>query len=302
MPRLSVILVNLNGERLLADCLSSLKNQTYRDFELVFVDNGSTDNSVAVAREVFPELVLVALPGNAGFAGGNCAGLKTSSGQYIVALNNDTLCDPRFLEELVTAAETHPEAGLFAPKILNFFDRTKIDSVGGLILGPDGIGIGRGRNEVDCGQYDALGAILMPSGCAGLYRRELLNEVGFFDERFFAYCEDSDHGLRALWAGWKARSVPRAVVYHKYSASSASYSAFKLRLVERNHYFVALRNFTIPMLLTLPFYTYWRYALMVWALLAAAARDRLQKVRAFSPCYWDSCAGISRRLLERLKY
>jgi len=292
VPRVSVILVNYNGERLLADCLNSLETQTFRDFEVVFVDNGSHDRSVAVARELCPGLKLVALPGNAGFAGGNNAGLRAAAGEYIVALNNDTRCDPHFLQELVRVADAYPEAGSVAPKILNFFERTRIDSVGGLLLGPDGIAIGRGRNTVDGGQFDGLGEILMPSGCAALYRRALLDAVGFFDDRFFAYCEDSDLGLRAIWAGWKAWSAPGAVVYHKYSASSGSYSAFKLRLVERNRLWLALRNFTPAMLLALGFYTGWRYALMAWALLRGSGKGQAAKSEGVAMLLWGFLRGM----------
>ncbi|HLX60210.1 MAG TPA: glycosyltransferase family 2 protein [Planctomycetota bacterium] len=311
MPTVSVILVNFNGERLLGDCFNSLKAQTYRDFDTVFVDNGSSDNSLKVARELMPEIRSVALEGNTGFAGGNNAGLKESRGKYIVLLNNDTECAPDFLAELVRAIESAPKdvrVGMVAPKILSFFDRTQIDSVGGLLMGPDGIGIGRGRGERDEGQYDALTDILMPSGCAALLTREMLDETGLFADDFFAYCEDMDFGLRAVWAGWNAVSAPRAVVYHKYSASSSSYSAFKMQLVERNHYFVALKNFTLAMLVAFPFWTWYRYLLMLYAVLCgkgkgrAAASEKITKlIGAFIKGHWQALLGTPRQLRRRRK-
>jgi GT2 family glycosyltransferase len=131
----------------------------------------------------------------------------------------------------------------------------------------------------------------MPSGCAALYRRATLDEIGFFDERFFAYCEDSDLGLRAVWASWHAWSAPRAVVYHKYSASGGTYSTFKLRLVERNRFWLALRNFTLPMLLGLPFHTAWRYALMAWALLRGSGKGQAAKSESVAALLWGFIRG-----------
>lgn len=290
MVAISVIVVNYNGAALLDDCLNSLATQTYRDYEVVFVDNGSTDDSVARVRELMPEARVVALPENRGFAGGNNEGIRQARGSYIVLLNNDTEAASDFLEELVREAQRDLHSGMVAPKILNFYDRRRIDSVGGLLLCRDGLGQGRGRGECDDGQYDDLEEILIPSGCAALYRREMLDEIGLFDERFFAYCEDTDLGLRGRWAGWGARSAPRAVVYHKYSGSSGAYSPLKMFLVERNHYFVAAKNLPWTMLLALPFWSIFRHLLMAgavatgrgkgkagakWTLLSAFARAQL---------------------------
>src|ERR1043165_9599731 len=311
MPTVSVIIVKFNSERLLSDCMESLNAQVYRDFETIFVDNASSDNSVQTARTLMPDIRVVELKENAGFAGGNNAGFRESRGKYIVLLNNDTQCAPDFLEELVKAAEASPankRVGMVAPKILNFCERDKIDSVGGLLLSADGIGMGRGRNERDAGQYDALREILMPSGCAALYTRAMLEETGLFADDFFAYCEDTDLGLRAVWAGWQAISAQRAVVYHKYSASSSSYSTLKMRLVERNHYFVALKNFTLGMLILLPLWTWYRYALMLYALVLgrgkgqAAGSEFIGKLMgAFISGHWQALTGTMRQLRRRPK-
>ena len=311
-PAVSVVIVNYNGARLLEDCLGSLKAQTYRDFEIIFVDNGSRDDSVERARALLPGIDILALEKNAGFAGGNNAGFAAARGTLIVPINNDTQCAPDFLAELVRAAEAHPKAGMFAPKILNFYERESIDSVGGLMLSADGIGMGRGRGERDAGQYDALTEVLMPSGCAALYRREMLAETGAFAADFFAYCEDADLGLRGVWAGWGALSVPRAVIYHKYSASSSSFSAFKLMLVERNHYFLALKNFTFGMLLALPIWTLSRYAVMGWVLLSGTGKGRAaageqggEKVTAllgaFLRGHWQALCGMPRQWRGRTR-
>lgn len=266
MVQVSVVIVNWNGAALLDDCLSSLASQTFRDFELILVDNGSSDDSVAKMRRLAPTARIIALDSNFGFAAGNNAGIQAACGQYVVLANNDTRLEPEFLAELTGVAESDPSVGMVAPKILNFFEPRKIDSVGGLLLCPDGIAQGRGRGEDDLGQYDHEDDILMPSGCAALYRRAMLDEIGLFDEAFFAYCEDSDLGLRARWAGWRARSAPRAIIFHKYSASTSAYSPLKLFYVERNHFLLALRSFPARLLWQLPFWTLYRYVLMAWAL------------------------------------
>ncbi len=265
MPTVSIILVNLNGAGLLPDCLASLNAQTYRDFETILVDNGSQDASVAVARTHMPDVKVIPLKENTGFAAGNNVGIRASVGRYVLLLNNDTVADERFLLELVRAVEQDARVGMVAPKILNFYERRVIDSVGGLVLSPDGIGQGRGRGEVDAGQYDGLREALLPSGCAALYRRELLDEVGLLAEDFFAYCEDADLGLRAVWAGWKAVAAPRAVVFHKYSATTSAYAPLKLFLVERNHYFLVLKNYPLVALALVPFWTLLRFGLMAYA-------------------------------------
>lgn len=308
MPAVSVIIVNFNGERLLDDCLTSLKEQLYRDFEVIFVDNASKDNSCARARELLPEAKIIPLTENTGFAKGNNVGIAAAAGRYIVMLNNDTKSDPAFLQELVRAAEADPKNGMAAPKILNFFDKKVIDSVGGLVICRDGIGQGRGRGQTDSGQFDHVTACLLPSGCAALYRKEMLDEIGLLDESFFAYCEDTDLGLRGVWAGWKTVSAPKAVVYHKYSASSSAYSPFKLLLVERNHYFVALKNLPLRLLLLLPLFSAYRYCLMAYAVLrgkgkgqAAAGGNTFALIGAFIKGHWQALLGMCRCLSGRAK-
>jgi len=274
VPAISVVVVNYNGAALLEDCLLSLRGQTFRDFEVVLVDNGSVDNSISVAASVFPQARCVVLAENVGFAKGSNIGIRQSDGEYVVLLNNDTQAEPTFLEELVGTAVDDAQVGMVAPKILDFFDRQRIDSAGGLVMSRDALAQGRGRGERDEGQYDALTEILVPSACAALYRREMLNETGLFDESFFMYCEDLDLGLRGRWAGWKAVAAARAVVYHKYSATSSPYSPLKMRLVERNHYLVALKNFPRRMLLEVPFWSVCRYALMARAVVRGDGKGR----------------------------
>jgi GT2 family glycosyltransferase len=143
---------------------------------------------------------------------------------------------------------------------------------------------GRGRLEKDHGQYDQQEEILFPSGCAALYRREMLEEIGLFDEDFFAYGDDTDIGLRGRLAGWKCLYVPTAVVYHRYSQSSGAYSPLKAFYVERNRVWIAVKFFPVSMLLRSPFYTFWRFLLQGYgALTGRGAAGKF--THTYSPFY-----------------
>ncbi|MFQ5666427.1 MAG: glycosyltransferase family 2 protein [Candidatus Binatia bacterium] len=251
----TAIVVNWNGRDHLEGCLGSLLQQTLPGPEVLLVDNGSTDGSLAFARERFGDSIRILTHAtNLGYGSALNAGIRAARGRYLFALNNDTEVAPGCLAALVGAADEHPSAGSFAPKILSFDARNVIDNAGH-VLYPDGVSRGRGRLETDRGQYDREEDILLPSGCAVLLRREMLVDIGLFDEDLFAYCEDTDLGLRAQLAGWRCRYVPAARVYHKYSASTAGYSPLKAYLVERNRAWVALKCLPAPILVLSPVFT-----------------------------------------------
>ncbi len=262
-----MVIVNWNGKHLLGECLDSLRDQTVQDFEIILVDNGSHDGSPEYVQEQYQEVRLVTLQKNCGFAGGNNAGIRMASGTYIALLNNDTKVDPDWLRNLLQEAEAGPSAvGMWASKILSYDKPDIIDNVG-LLLYLDGLARGKGRLEKDRGQYDRAGEAFFPSGCAALYRREMLDEIGLFDEEFFAYADDVDLGLRARLAGWQCIYVPSAKVYHRYSASSSAYSPFKAFLVERNRIWVLLKYYPMEMILISPFGTMVRLLVHLYAAL-----------------------------------
>lgn len=260
-PLFSVIILNWNGRHLLEECLDSISSQAFRDFETIVVDNGSTDGSVDWLRNRFGDAIsYVTLPSNLGFAGGNNAGIRIARGSYVILLNNDTAVAPGWLAALADAARRHPDTGMFTPKILNYYRRDEIDNTGHLIY-PDGMARGRDRLEKDDGRFDEEGETLWPSGCAGVYKKKMLDEIGLLDESFFAYGEDVDLGLRARWAGWTCFYVPTAIVYHKYSATTGAYSPRKAFLVERNRIWILFKNFPLGDILLSPVYTAYRYAM-----------------------------------------
>ncbi|MEW6682313.1 MAG: glycosyltransferase family 2 protein [Nitrospirota bacterium] len=242
-PLASVIVVNWNGERWLGPCLDSLLEQSYPRLEIIVVDNASTDGSLGLLRERYGgKIRLVLNKENLGFTGGNNAGIAVATGVYVLLINNDAVADPGWAAALVREAEADPLIGMCASKIVLFDDPTVIDSVG-LLLARDGLGRGRGRLERDDGRFDRAVDVLIPSACAALYRRTMLDGIGLFDEQFFMYCEDVDLGLRGRVAGWRCRYVPDAVVRHHYSKSAGGYSPRKIFLVERNRVWVMLKSF-----------------------------------------------------------
>jgi GT2 family glycosyltransferase len=151
--------------------------------------------------------------------------------------------------------------------------------------------------------------ILFPSACVALYRRSMLDETGFFDDDFFAYAEDTDLGLRGRLAGWKALLATGAVVYHKYSKTGGVFSPFKIYLVERNHYWVALKNFPLRLLLLVPFFTIVRYLVQVMVVVSAkgsggeflGSGSKSALIRAILKGTWDALAGTPRMLRKRAR-
>jgi GT2 family glycosyltransferase len=259
-PVASVIVANLNRRELLGKCLESLWKQTFSDFEVIVVDNGSTDGSPEFLESLHePRLRVVALPVNKGFAGGCNAGIQQAQGRYIATLNNDAEADPHWLEELAGGIESGSSVGMCASKILFHGDRNRIDKVGHLIY-PDGLNHGRGSGEQDRGQFERREEVLFPDGAAALYRREMLDVIGLFDEHFFAYGDDADLGLRGRLAGWTCLYIPTAIVYHVHSATAGEFSALKAFLIERNRIWVALKTFPLSLLVISPFFTLLRFA------------------------------------------
>jgi GT2 family glycosyltransferase len=267
-PLLSVIIPNWNGKRFLEECIDSIKAQTFQDFETILVDNGSMDGSVQFVQEKYGGFVrIIRNEKNLGFAGGNNVGIRAAKGEYIVLLNNDTWTDPRWLEELVKATEGDSCIGMWGSKIYSYGKRDQIEAVGELIYW-DGLSRARGQFDRDQGQYEMMEEILFPPGCGAMYRKRVFDEVGLFDEDFFAYADDAEIGIRARLAGWKSLYVPRAILYHKNSGTGGQYSPFKAFYVERNRFWIVLKYFPWPLLLLSPFFTFHRFAFQAYGALS----------------------------------
>jgi GT2 family glycosyltransferase len=267
VPLLSVVIPNWNGKRFLEECIDSLKAQTFRNFETILVDNGSTDGSAQFIEDKYGAFVrTIRLAKNLGFTGGNNVGIRAAKGEFIVLLNNDTWTDPRWLEELVKTTEVDPCIGMWGSKIYSYDKRDQIEAVGELIY-RDGLCRSKGQFEPDRGQYERMEEILFPPGCGAMYRKRVFDEVGLFDEDFFAYADDAEIGIRARLAGWKSLYVPRAILYHKNSGTGGQYSPFKAFYVERNRFWITLKYFPLPLLFLSPIFTFYRFAFQAYGAL-----------------------------------
>jgi len=218
-PRLAVAIPNYNGRELLEAVLPSLAAQTYRDFEIVIVDDCSDDDSLAYLQAHWPQVRVLARAERRGVTAALNACLDAASGSELVGLfNNDMELAPDCLAELVAELDRHPEVGSVTPKMLDFTDRGVLDGAGDLLSWRGG-GRRRGNGERDTGQFDTPEDVFGPCGGAALYRRSALERVGGFDESYFAYYEDIDWAFRAQLAGVRCRYVPAAVLYHRGSAT-----------------------------------------------------------------------------------
>jgi hypothetical protein len=244
----TVIVPNLNGRDMLELILRSLDSQTFHDFEIVVVDNGSDDDSLEYLRRERPDVGVVALDRNYGFSVAANRGIERARGELVALVNNDMELDARFLEELVAALDAHPSAASAAAKMLGFHDRTLIDGAGD-VMSWSGAALRRGHGERDRDLYDAPISIFGACGGAVMYRRDALETVGLLDEDLFGYLEDVDWSFRAQLRGYSCRYVPGARAYHVGGVTYGRMGDFALFLIHRNQVTVVLKNFPLPRLL-----------------------------------------------------
>ena len=270
----SVVVVNCNRRDLLRDCLRSLAAQQGVSFEVILVDNGSADGSPEMALSEFASgvpfhLRLLSNPDNRGFCEANNQGIAVARGEFVALLNNDAVAEPDWIAALLAAFDGRPDVGMAASKILVYEDPARIDKAGHLIY-LDGQNRGRGAGEIDHGQYDRVEEVLWPDGCACMYRKSMLDQIGGFDEDFFAYADDAELGLRARICGWGCFYIPTAVVRHHRGATLGVRSYKRLELIERNRVLLAAKLFPWSLLwLNVP-YLLARIAASIWA----AARNQ----------------------------
>lgn len=298
----SVVIVNINGASYIPRIIQHLHNQSFKNFEIIFVDNGSRDNSVQLIREICSKYTipyqLIQHPYNTGFAAACNAAISVARGQWIALLNNDAWPEPRWLETLLAATTTLPNVGMVAAKLLFAHRPDRINSAG-IALDRTGIAWDRLGGAIDNDAETHPVEIFGPSGGAALYSKEMLNQLGGFDEDFFAYLEDVDLAWRARLAGWRCLFQPQARVYHVHSATLGEGSPFKHYLLGRNKVWLLLKNYPTPLLVrTLPLIL--AYDLMAalvksWRIRSLAPiRGRLAALQAICPM-WRKRQVIQRR-------
>lgn len=239
--KVTIVIPNYNGKHFMEPCLSSLSEQTYKNFHILVVDNASSDGSIEYMEENYPDIELIKLQKNFGFSKAVNIGIQHSRTPYVILLNNDTTVDTRYVEEMVKAIEKSPKIFSVSSKMIQMYHPELIDSAGDLytLLGW-GVCRGCGRPVSNYTKYDEIF-----TACAGaaIYRRSVFDEIGYFDENHFAYLEDIDIGYRARIYGYYNMYCPTALVYHVGSGTSGSkYNSFKVKLAARNNLYLNYKN------------------------------------------------------------
>jgi GT2 family glycosyltransferase len=245
-PFFSVIIPNYNGQRFLGVLLDALYAQSWQDFEIILADDASSDHSVAFVETNYPGVRLIVNRDNLGFTRMCNTAVDAACGRLIVLLNNDTQPEPTWLAELAKAVCANPQAAIFASKILLFAQRTKLHTAGDL-MGVDGIPRNRGVWEEDRGQYDQATQVFSGCGGAALFRKEVWQMLGGFDDDFWMYVEDADFAFRTQLSGWQTVFVPTARVYHHLSATGGGVLASYY--VGRNTLWLIAKNMPTRLLL-----------------------------------------------------
>lgn len=218
MALVSVVIPNLNGENFLPMCLDTLKTQTFRDFEIIVVDNGSRDGSLRLLNEKYPDVRIVSLDRNYGFAFPVNRGIEAASGEFICLLNNDVELDPQWMEAMYMALNQNQEVGACGPKMMRYWERERINVLGIRFNSNGDVEI-VGAGEKDKGQYEEMKYVFGVTAGASMYRRKMFDDVGLFDEAFFASFEDVDLSFRAQLAGYKFLYIPQSIAYHMVGAT-----------------------------------------------------------------------------------
>lgn len=276
-PLVSIIILNYNAGQLLLDCVNSILNTNYPAYEIILVDNASKDSSHKKCKEKFPQINLIENTKNLGYCEGNNIGIRLAKGEFVVILNPDTLVDPNWLKELITAYKKNGE-GLYQPKFLTTTDHNILMSTGNMIQ-LFGFGYSRGKGEQDKGTFDKLERIGYASGTCLFTATKIMQKLGMFDPFLFAYHDDLDLGWRAAMQNIPSYYVPSSIVYHPPEGFSFKWIPFKYYLLERNRQYCLLTHYArstfykmLPSLLLVEiavFFFYWKKGMLKQKILAS---------------------------------
>ena len=310
----AIIVPNWNGEEFLKRCLDSLLNQSV-NCSIIVVDNGSKDSSLEILAKYQKKIIVLRQEENLGFAGGVNVGLKyalSNNFTYAALFNNDAIADKNWLEQLLSTAKKS-KAGIVTGKFLRADNKT-IDSTGDFYT-IWGLPFPRGRNTLDTGQYDQTEPVFGASGGASLYDISMLEDIGLFDEHFFAYYEDVDISFRAQLAGYRVMYSPKALAYHNVGGTSSKLGDFTIYHSAKNFWLLYLKN--MPGFLYfkyLPLASFWYVRIFIGRIVRGGllafikgwlksilllpktllARHKIQKKRHVSISYIDSILIKSR--------
>ncbi len=244
--KISIVVPNWNGIKFIGMCLDSIALSDFEGYEVIVVDNGSSDGSRELVAEKYPWVRHILLPENMGFAKACNDGIKAARGEYVVLLNNDIEVEADWLRELHEGMERHPECGM-GTSCMMFLDERDVFYNTGDLFHAWSSGGGRGQGEKDVGQYENEEYVFGACAGAGVYRKSMLDVIGLFDEDFFIFAEDVDLNMRAQAQSYKTVYLPRAKVYHIGTATVGLYSDRYVYLCKRNDVYVLIRNFSLKM-------------------------------------------------------
>ena len=248
--KVSIIIPHWNGIETLSECIKSILKTQFDSYEIIVVDNASTDGSQDWIKEEYPQIILIENDKNYGYAGGCNRGVDYANGEFIIFLNNDTIQDPEWIKYLISLVETNENIAAVQPKVLNYFNKNIFDYAGGsgghmdVFCFP----FARGRiflnQEIDLGQYNESRQCFWASGTAFLIRKELFFKAGKFDEVFFSHMEEIDLCWRLRAMGFQIWVAPKSIVYHKNALSMPMHSHKKYYLNHRNSLLMLFGNYS----------------------------------------------------------
>ena len=241
-PKISIVILNYNAGQLLLDCVESIKNTDYKNYEIIVVDNASKDNSHKECKKKFPEIKLIENDKNLGYCEGNNVGLRQVEGKFVVVLNPDTLVESKWLKELVKGYHKFGD-GIYQPKFLTT-DNHKILQGTGNMIQLFGFGFSPNRNVIDNGQFNKPEVVGYASGTCLFTSTAILQKLGMFDSFLFAYHDDLDLCWRAAMQDIKSYYIPTSIVYHPPEGFSFKWTAFKYYLLERNRQYCILTHYS----------------------------------------------------------
>ena len=253
MAEITVIIPNYKGLGVIRECMDSLMQQTYSDFDTIVVDNHSLDGSAEIVEQGYTWAKLIKLADNFGFSRAVNEGLKACRTPYVILLNNDTRSDKDFVRALYEAIKEDKNIFSVSSKMLQMDNPSRIDGAGDY-YSAWGWAFARGKDK-SSSRYNEKADIFSACAGAAIYRRSILDEIGWFDEFHFAYLEDVDVGYRARIMGYRNVYEPAAVVYHKGSGATGSrHNDFKVRISARNNMYIIMKNMPIlQIIINLPF-------------------------------------------------
>jgi GT2 family glycosyltransferase len=237
----SIFILTYNNKDDLDECLRSIMDQAYTNYEIIIIDNSSTDGTVDLVRLSYPGIKLIETGSNLGYASGNNTGLKYARGEYIVVVNPDTVADANWLRELIKPLDDHTRVS--TSKVLMYGDRDRINTCANNSHFT-GLGFCRGlyKNSKEFLNRDEVSAV---SGCSFAIARDAFESLGGFDSDFFLYLEDTDLSWRARLKGYKLVYVPTSIIYHKFKLSITPWKEYYL---ERNRYMMLFKNYRVKTL------------------------------------------------------